>query len=391
MSKRDGIRKRGDGWEIRISLGRDPQTGKYPRKSYTCGGTRADAERRRRELLTQLDTGTYVDPTTQTVKEYLKDWLQHCEQKGLSASTLEGYEGYCDRFLIPVLGALPLQKLAPAHIERMYAGALQHGGEGSRGAVSERTVLHLHRILHAALKRAVRLRLLIGNPCEAVEAPRPRRKEMHALDESETNRLLGLLRADKDQLLQVAVLAAVTTGLRRGELLALRWSDVDLEGATLTVRRSLQTTKRAGLVFKEPKTPRSRRTLTLPARTVRELRAHKSRQAQERLLLGEAYNDAGLVFAEADGSPVHPDALSKRFQVFREAHGFKVRFHDLRHTHATLMLKAGEPVKVVADRLGHSTAILTLDTYAHVLPGMDAGAAERFDKMLDDEERRVGS
>lgn len=391
MAKRDGIRKRGDVWEVRVSLGWDDRLKRYRRMSVTVRGTKADAERKRRELLRQLDEGTYVDPTKQTVSSYLKDWLRHCEQRRLAASTIEGYTGICDRYLIPVLGSVPLQKLTPAHIEALYSELLKAGSGASKRPLSARSVLHVHRVLHSALRRAVRLKLLIGNPCEAVEPPRPRRKEMHALDEQETSRMLALLDAGSDPLMSVAVLVALTTGMRRGEILGLRWSDVDLEAATATVSRSLQTTKITGLAFKEPKTSRSRRTVTLPARTVRTLRAHKKRQAAERLLAGPGYRDQGLVFAEPDGGPYDPAKLSDRFRRFRAANKFTVRFHDLRHTHATLLLKAGVPVKVVSDRLGHSTAMLTLDTYAHVLPGMDASAAEGFDRMLEEAERKAGS
>jgi len=387
MSKRDGIRKRGNSWEVCVSLGWDEQEGRYRRRYATVKGTRADAERKKRELLQAIELGTSVDPTKQTIASYLDGWLEYCQYKGLALRTLEGYRGITERYIVPALGNVRLQKLSPMQIERLYSYLLTQGRQrGAGGGLSKRTVLHTHRMLHGALTRAVRLRLIPANPCDAVEPPKPRRKEMHALDEHETTRLLRLLESGEDFVLFLTVLIAVTTGMRRGEILALRWSDIDLEAGTATVRRSLQKTKRSGLIFKEPKTTRSHRTITLPARTIRKLQRHRTQQAQNRLQLGAAYDNQRLVLARGDGSPFNPDTLSLRFRTFRTAHGFSVRFHDLRHTHATLMLKAGESVKVVADRLGHSTAMLTLDTYAHVLPGMDADAAERFDQMLEDAE-----
>lgn len=377
MSKRDGIRKRGNSWEVCIPLGYDEQAKRYRRSYVTVRGTRADAERRRRELLTAKENGTSVDPSRLTVSAYLTGWVQQCEARGLAPRTVEGYESIVKLYLTPRIGSVPLQKLAPAQIEKLYADLLATG-------LSDRTVLHAHRALHCALRRAVRLRLIPANPADAVDAPKPKRTEMHVLDVAGMNRLLRLLREGDDSLLHMAALVAVTTGLRRGELLALRWADVDLDAATVTVQRSLQKTKAAGLSFKEPKTARSRRTVTLPQRTVRELKAHRARQAQQRLLVGLGYNDLDLVFAQADGRPVDPDAISSAFSKFRDDNDFEVRFHDLRHTHATLMLNARQPLRLVADRLGHSTAVLTIDTYAHTLPGQDAEAAEQFDSFLDE-------
>lgn len=170
---------------------------------------------------------------------------------------------------------------------------------------------------------------------------------------------------------------------RRGEILALCWSDIDLDARVLTVHSSLSSPiKGKGPQFTEPKTSKSRRTIALPDQTIAELKAHRSRQGAQRLLLGSAYRDDGLVFAEADGTPFNPNKISSRWLEFRRESKVNARFHDLRHTHATLLLKDGIPLKVVSDRLGHSTAVLTLDTYGHVLPGMDAAAAERFGDIL---------
>lgn len=382
MSRRDGIRKRGENtWEVRVSLGWDEQTKQYRRASTTVRGSRADAERRSRELAMQRDHGVFVDPSRLTVQEYLTDWVNAREAQGLKPSTIQGYRGVCQRYVYPSIGSLPLQKLTPIHMDRLYSH-LRKVGSG-RGPVSERTLLSVHRILNAAFVRAVKMRQLTNNPCAAVETPRPQKKEMSALAEQEVVQMLTMLKSSGDPLLYSVVVVAVTTGMRRGEILALRWSDIDLDARVLTVRRSLTgPIKGKGPQFTEPKTAKSRRTIALPEQTIAELRAHRSRQGAQRLLLGVAYQDTGLVFAEADGMPLNPNKVSSRWLEFRRENDVRVRFHDLRHTHATLMLKDGVPLKVVSDRLGHSTAVLTLDTYSHVLPGMDAAAAERFGKIL---------
>jgi integrase len=384
MSKRgDGIRTRADGTqEIRISMGLDPATGKYRRTSYYVHGTRTEAAKVRRELLRHMDEGRLVAPTSQTLAAYLEDWMRSCASKGLSPSTLTGYESIVRLYLAPALGRVPLQKLTPPMIEKVYADLQEDDARGpSRSAVSAQTALHAHRVLHAALKRAVRLQMLPRNPCESVEAPRPKRAQTSALDEAGVARMLQSLRASSDQTLYVAVMLAVYTGMRRGELLALRWSDVDLDAGTLTVARSVVIAQDRSLTFKAPKSGRIR-VLTLPGRAVADLKEHRVRQSAGRLAMGPGYHDESLILANADGSPVHPEALSGKWQKARRKHAIPVRFHDLRHTHATLLLKGGESLRVVADRLGHSSPTLTLSTYAHVLPGQDAAAAERLDVML---------
>ncbi len=382
MSRRgDGIRTRADGtYEIRISTGLDPETGKYGRVSYYVHGSRSEAVRKRRELLKQMDDGALVGPSRQTLGAYLTEWLTYCESKGLSPTTLAGYRDIVRLHLKPTLGRIPLQKLSPAQIERLYV-SLQIGVDEGGAGLGARSTLHVHRVLHTALKRAVRLQMMARNPCEMVEAPKPKPATTNALDERGVRDMLEALAPGSDTTLYVAVLLAVYTGMRRGELLALRWSDIDLKARTLTVARSVVITEDHGLAFKKPKSGRVR-TISISERAASELQNHKGRQAEERLSLGAAYQDTGLVLARADGGPLHPAAFSARWQKARADFGVPVRFHDLRHTHATLLLKGGESIRVVADRLGHSSPTLTLSTYAHVLPGQDAAAAARFDAML---------
>lgn len=221
--------------------------------------------------------------------------------------------------------------------------------------------------------------LLARNPADAVEPPQPVHQEMQVLDETETATLLGEIENSR---LYVPVLLAITTGLRRGEILGLRWSDVDLIKGSVMVVSSLEQTVE-GLNLKSPKTHRSRRAVALPPLAVDALRTHRAEQAAERLAIGSNYNDNGLVCPAPGGSPWRPDVFSASFtKAIRRMDIRQVRFHDLRHSHATHLLRAGVHPKVVSERLGHSSVGITLDTYSHVLPGMQQDAVKLIDAAL---------
>jgi len=228
------------------------------------------------------------------------------------------------------------------------------------------------------LRQAVRRQLLARNPAEAVRPPRPARAPVRTLDEEQTTRLLKTAQGTR---LHVPVLVAVMTGLRRGKLLALRWSDMDLEAATLSVTQTLRVTHN-GLVFAPPKTGKSRRLLALPPLVVEALREHRRRQLEDRLRLGPVWQEHGLVFPGPDGRPWHPATLSCSFRELCKRAGMEIRFHDLRHSHATQLLKAGVHPKIVNEWLGHSTVGITLDIYSHLLPGMQEEAVGRLEAAL---------
>jgi integrase len=236
-------------------------------------------------------------------------------------------------------------------------------------------------VLRQALQQAVRWQLLGRNPCDVVTPPKVERQEMAALDADAT---VAMIEAARNSPLLVPILLGVTTGMRRGEVAALRWRNVDLDRARISVVESAEQTK-AGVRYKPPKSEKGRRTVALPASVVEELRAHRVRQAQDLLKLGIRLSDDNFVVAQADGSPYQPRSLTHSFELFLARHELpRVRLHDLRHTHATAMLVAGVHPKIVQERLGHSTISITLDLYSHVLPGMQEDAAERVDAALRD-------
>jgi len=365
-----------DTWTIVLEL--DPGADRKRRRAwYTVRGSYRDAQRKRTELLQAQQTGTYVEPNRMTVETVLNKWV--ATKKDLAHKTQERYAEIVKVHLVPALGRHLLEKLRPLDIQDYYAKARASGRKRKGGGpLAARTVLHHHRVLREALQQAVRWRLLTVNPADAVEAPRAARAEIHALDEADAAKLIKLSIGTR---LEIPITLALTTGMRRGELLGIRWQDLDVDAGTLSVRQSLEHTKEAGLVFKAPKTGKGRR-IDLGSIALDALRRHKLAQEQEKRW-GSAYTDRDLICAEPDGRPWHPDAMSSAYRKLLADHELSgIRFHDLRHTHATHLLRQGVSPKIVAERLGHATVAMTLDTYSHVLPGMQADAAGKVDAVL---------
>lgn len=373
------IRKRGkNSWAIVLDLGRDAN-GKRRQKWHTVRGGKRDAERELARIVNDIETGSYVEPSKISVREYLERWLNDYAKLAVSPKTHERYTQIIVGNIIPELGDVRLAKLRPLQIQAFYSKALSSGRKDGKGGLSAQTVLHFHRLLHRALGQAVKWQLLARNPVDAVEPPKPERAEMRALDSGET---ASVLRRLADTRLFAPVATAVTTGLRRGELLALRWKDLDLDGGYAMVKQSLEQTS-DGIRFKVPKTDRSRRRIALSSFTVEILKSHKALQAAQQLALGPVYSDHELVFARPDGTPWPPDSFSTAFAAFVRRSGLPhFRFHDLRHSHATQLLAQMVHPKVVSERLGHSKIGITLDTYSHVLPGMQEDAAKKVDVAL---------
>ena len=373
------IKKRGRrSWAVKLDMGRDPITGKRRTKWHTIRGTKRDAERERNRLLYELDEGLYVEPTPETVKAYLPRWLAHVGPN-VRATTLQRYREIVEHHLIPAIGHHQLAKLKPIQVSDAWANALANGRRDGKGGLSAQTVKHLHRVLSQALKQAVRWQIIARNPCDAIDAPRPQRQEMTIVSDDEAARLLDAIAQTR---MHLPVLLAVTTGMRRGEILGMRWRDVELDGAALSVSQTLEHTK-DGLKFAPPKTARSRRRISLPALTFEALRRHKARQARELLALGVRKGDDGLVVCRRDGEPIRPRSITREFtRLVARADVPRVRFHDLRHTHISHLLLSCVHPKVASERAGHASVSITLDTYSHVLPGLQENAASRIDDLL---------
>ncbi len=325
------IRERSRGsWELRYSLGTDPATGKRRTVTTSVKGKREAAERELRRLLRSIDTGEHVDPTRMTVREWLMTWLAAVRAE-ISPKSHERYTEIVQNFLTPALGNLPITKLTPVDIQKAYNGWATGGRRDRKsGGLSPRTRRHIHRIMRAALFRAVEQQLIARNPADAFRKrlPKVERRELLTLS---TKQSVQLLEAIKHTRTYWPTLLALTTGMRRGEVLGLRWKNVDLESAMVRVVESIEQTK-SGLRFKAPKTERSR-AVTLPAFAVDALRQRQAEQAEELEMLGIRQNGDTLVCGQADGRPLQPRSLTHEFTrlIARIPELPRVRFHDLRH------------------------------------------------------------
>lgn len=374
MAKRRGngegtITRRKDGrWEARYTA----QTAEGPRRKVLYGKTRSEVAQKLTKAMANRNDGLVFDHENLYLDEFLDRWLNTSVRDSVKQNTYESHAYLVRKHIAPALGRVRLRTLNPAHVQGLYREKLD-------SHLSPRTVELIHTTLHKALGQAVKWELVPRNVADAVQAPRPTKKEINPLTMEQVRMLLSTVRGDR---LEALYVVAVTTGLREGELLGLRWQDVDLEQGKVRVVRQLTRT-RDGLSFTAPKRNKTRIVrLTTPAMVA--LRKHKAAQNQERLKAGSLWQDTGLAFTSTIGTPIDVGNLTYRsFRPLLESAGLpRIRFHDLRHTFATLMLSNNEHPKVVQEMLGHSTITQTMDTYSHVLPDMQEQAASRLGSLF---------
>jgi integrase/predicted RNA-binding Zn-ribbon protein involved in translation (DUF1610 family) len=396
------IRRREAGsWEYTIDIGRSPAqrcrscgrrfwVERRPRERCPgCGGELVLADERRREtkggyvtrreaqaamskVAAAVQEQVHVASSHLTVRDYLaKEWLPAIEHT-IRPTTYRSYVAHVECHILPALGSLQLQKLAPAQINALYAKFTTAGKRNGKG-LTALSVRHVHAVLHRALKDAVRWGRLARNPADLADPPRTS-VHGHELRTWSAEQLAAFLDSRRDDRHYALWHTLAMTGLRRGEALGLRWQDVDLESGRLAVRRSLVPEGKTVAVH-EPKTARGRRVVALDPQTVAVLQAQAARQLGEQAE-SEGWDDTGLVFTNEGGQALHPWLVSRLFRrAVKEAMLLDIRLHDLRHTHATLALQAGIHPKVVSERLGHATVAITLDTYSHAIPAMQEEAA----------------
>jgi integrase len=380
-------RKGSQNYTIVLQLGLDPATGKRKQQWITAGPSKREAEKQMAELIHQMDTGNFVKPNKKAFSKYLEEWLERYERPNLSPRTAEGYESIVRCHLVPALGSIPLVQLKPEHLQRYYSEKLSTGRYDRKGALSQTTVSHHHTCLHRALKMALRWGLISRNPADAVIPPRPQRSEMHTMNEDDINIFLESAKKTPYYLL---FYLALFTGMRRSELLALRWCDVDLLLCQAYIKRSLHHLRDGEIVFRNPKTAKACRMVSLPPSAALLLQEHKDRQEAERAIQGILLKDDDLIFSSNGGKPLLPDTVSHAWNKLVKRTGLAgIRLHDARHTHASLLLKQSVHPKIVQERLGHATISTTLDLYSHVSPGLQEAAAIGFDKLINRKEKET--
>jgi len=364
-----------------------------------CRGKLVETEERRREtksgfatqkecqaamnkLLVAVEQQSYSAPTTATVRQYLtKEWLPAVKAT-IRPSTYNSYVQHVECHIAPHIGSVKLQKLSGSQVNALYAKLAESGMKGGKKGLSPMTIHHVHSCLHKACKDAVRWGHISRNPLDAADPPRKKGDATREMQTWSAPQLKAFLGSVADERLSSLWHLIAMTGMRRGEALGLRWSDVDLENARLSVRRALVPTSRE-VVVSEPKTAKGRRVIALDPVTVDVLKAQAARQLEEQMRAGVAWVETGLVFTVENGGALDPESVSRYWrQAVKKSMLPQIRLHDLRHTHATLALQAGIHPKVVSERLGHATVSITFDTYSHAIPAMQEEAAALIAQLV---------
>lgn len=387
---RGHLKNRDGNYTIVIYHGKDPVTGQKKYTWHSCNqilGRKAgkkEAETLLTEMLKQVADDKFVIPEKITFREFLTDhWLPHIK-KTVRENTYRTYEMMARNHLIPNLGGQQLAKIRPVTLQKLYNTLAEEGNrkDGKDGVLSSRTIQYVHTTAHKALGQAVIWQMIITNPAEATELPKITKKQMQTWDGIQVQQFLSSVRGHQWFALYDLAFA---TGMRQSELLALRWADIDLINGTVAVRRGMMYIKGA-FIFKEPKTASSKRTIKIPAGTVKNLKQHEKEQKAKYLKQKnkEPYEKfPDMVFRSRAGTPISQRNLSRHFYEAQQKTDLpKLTFHEIRHSHATILIQAGEHVKVVGERLGHASVAMTMDIYSHVLPSMQQAAADKIEQAL---------
>lgn len=359
-------------WKYTVDVGIDHLTGKRKRTAKGGFKTKRECEAAMNELLVNIENNTYSKESKMTVEEYMDYWLENYVAINVSASTKKRY-GFSVNDIKFYLGKVQLSQLKPMHIQQLYGKLLNDKCQ------SKSTVLKTHRTLHKALKCAIGWQIINTNPCEFVTAPRAEKIEMKVWTDKQSKEFLKKIETEP---IYITIALALHTGMRQGEICAIKWSNIDLSTKTLSVRNTVHKVN-GEFVFTKPKTKSSIRTISLGKTIIAILKKWQLKQKENKLLFGEDYIEYDCVCTWQDGRLIDPHYVCKEFPKLVDAYGFPmIRFHDLRHTHATILLSKNISTKVVSERLGHSTTAITLDTYSHVLPNMQKEAAEKVDEAL---------
>ncbi len=369
------IYQRSDGtWTAQITTGHDPKTGKLKRRTF-YGKTRSEVAQKMAKTVNEVNNGSYVEPSNITLEQWLYDWLK--SKVNIEDETRKIYEKNIELHIAPVLGKMKLKDIRHRDIQAFIREKSLNGRLDGKGGLAPKMVKNIFRTLFSALKQAHKERLTIYNEAEEVELPKVKKKEIKTLSVEEVSKFLSFIKEHPNY---VAIRLDLFCGLRRGELLGLRWKDIDLKKGIIKINQQIVTSKR----IKNLKTASSKRTITLYGNIIDLLKEHKSKQNEVKLLLGTSYKkELDLVFCHGDGSPLSPKVFYNQYKTLLDRAGLEsISLHALRHTAATLMLEAGIPAKTVQEILGHSSISTTLDVYGHVTPKMQNDAAQKMNEII---------
>ncbi len=363
-------RRKNGGWATQYTV----YTAKGRKRKTIYGKTRQEVASKLAKALSDREGGLTFDAENLKLGDYMDRWLTDSVRDSVRDVTYRGYERQVRNHITPVLGSIKLKALTPTHVRGLYKDKTDAG-------LSPRTVQYVHVTLHKALKQAVNDGLVPRNVTEAVKPPQLRREEIKPLTSKQAKVLLKTVRGDR---LEALYVLAISAGLRQGELLGLRWEDMDLERETLQVRRTLSGSKNGNPIFVNPKTAKGKRSVKLTEKALEALQRHREVQLEAMRRLAGLWQEHGLIFTTQIGTPINRrNLVTRSFKPFLDGAGLpEIRFHDLRHTCATLMLCGGIHPKVVQELLGHASVTVTLDTYSHVLATMQGEAAGKMDSIL---------
>jgi integrase len=353
-------------WVAQVTL----ESGK---KKQTYHVTQQEAIAARRKMLNELEQGKLITAKDQTAGQFLEYWLEEVHKPAVRLHTYVSYRRFLDNHILPEIGHIPLRRLTAEQVQALYSHKLKEG-------LSPKSISVMHGLLHTALAQAVRWRRVSYNVCDDVRPPRLIKREAHSLNPEQAQKLLE---AAKGHRLEVLLTLAITTGMRRGEIVGLKWQDIDFETRSLHVCRTVDCLGGYGFTVSEPKTATGKRKISLPHFVIAMFKEHRAHQLEARLKAGPAWEDHDIVFCDARGRFLDPNYLHRLFQQFlMEAGLLPMRFHDLRHSAATILLSMGVNPKVIQELLGHSRISVTLDIYSHVLPGMQDEAMGKWDDLF---------
>ena len=370
------IRKRSDGrWEARYTTGIDPKTGKQTQKS-VYGKTQKEVRQKLTEVTAEIDSGTYLEQTKDTVGEWLDTWLKTYALYSVKSYTYDAYERSCNIHIKPALGRIRLSALTAPQIQQFYNSLI------TEKELSPKTVKNIHGVLHRALGQAVKLGLLRSNPTNVCDLPKAHRKEIKPMEQAEITRFLQAIQGTKYGLVYQITLF---TGLREGEVLGLTWDCIDFEKGTMTINKQLQNIPGQPGAYRliSAKNGKSR-TIALPSTVITILKQHKIQQTLARLQAGELWENSDFVFTNEVGHHVSPNSVYNQYKRIVASIGLpQARFHDLRHSYAVAAIQSGDDIKTVQGNLGHATASFTLDVYGHVTDQMKQNSAARMEKFIE--------